>query len=596
MREGGRATVTLWRPVGPAELALLQASGWRAWPPRLPDQPIFYPVLNEAYAVKIARDWNVPASGAGFVTRFQVDADFARRYPVRQAGGRTILELWVPADELEEFNAHLAGPIRVVREFHAPGYGPLAMRVTEAATGRQRPDEVAAMLAVAGAKTWVGLDQALRTPAAAIGKPVTTKDGLPANERLSQLVAACSRDGRRRESAVTGPAMRTDEWLLPVLVLRTADWVPQVRERARRSLAAVLRSANTPGLLAAAQVAVTIGSWTRGGHALDVVAGALGAAPDEVLASARRHPDIGVRRLAYRLWLASGRARHEEVMRAASDEHDGVCRLRSAEWLVSHAVRDRRADVLERLLGQGGARVGVEALTALVKLGRPEAGVAHLADRPAMMRATAQWAARRAGRPPAVIYRDALAVDQPSGRARALVAGLGECGTRQDVDVLLPFLEHPSPRVRAEAVRAIRRLGGSITQVAGMLADPAPVVVRAVKQALRREPDAVPATRLWALLDTDSPPHVRQAAYDQLRGKDTWTRVHVDLHLLAARDVELGNRAHADLTAWTRCGAATAYRTPTKAMALRLGQLIDTAEAVIGTQRADQLRWILGIN
>ncbi|MEU8060052.1 HEAT repeat domain-containing protein [Microbispora bryophytorum] len=107
------------------------------------------------------------------------------------------------------------------------------------------------------------------------------------------------------------------------------------------------------------------------------------------------------------------------------------------------------------------------------------------------MRATAQWAVRRAGRSPAAIYRSAPAADSPVGRVRALVAGLGECGTHQDVDVLLPFLEHPSPRVRAEAVRAVRRLGGPLTRIAGMLADSAPVVVRAVKRALRSEPDIV---------------------------------------------------------------------------------------------------------
>ena len=49
-------TVTLWRPAGPEELALVEASGWREWPPRLPGQPIFYPVLNEEYAAMIARD------------------------------------------------------------------------------------------------------------------------------------------------------------------------------------------------------------------------------------------------------------------------------------------------------------------------------------------------------------------------------------------------------------------------------------------------------------------------------------------------------------------------------------------------------------
>ena len=115
----GTQTVTLWRPTGPEELALVEASGWRAWPPRLPQQPIFYPVLNEDYAIRIAREWNVPASGVGYVTRFRIDAVFARRYPVRQAGGAWILELWVPAEELEDFNSHIVGLIEVVHEFRA---------------------------------------------------------------------------------------------------------------------------------------------------------------------------------------------------------------------------------------------------------------------------------------------------------------------------------------------------------------------------------------------------------------------------------------------------------------------------------------------
>jgi hypothetical protein len=112
-----RQTTTLWRPTGPEELELVRQSNWLAWPPRLPDQPIFYPVLNEDYAIRIARDWNVKHSGVGYVTRFTVDTDYLRRYPVQQVGGRTILELWVPAEELDEFNAHIVGPIEVVHEF-----------------------------------------------------------------------------------------------------------------------------------------------------------------------------------------------------------------------------------------------------------------------------------------------------------------------------------------------------------------------------------------------------------------------------------------------------------------------------------------------
>lgn len=110
-------TVTLWRPTGPEELALVEASGWREWPPRLRDQPIFYPVLNEDYAVRIARDWNVKASGVGYVTRFSVEKDFLDRYDVQQAGGQTILEYWIPAEDLDEFNRHIVGLIEIVREF-----------------------------------------------------------------------------------------------------------------------------------------------------------------------------------------------------------------------------------------------------------------------------------------------------------------------------------------------------------------------------------------------------------------------------------------------------------------------------------------------
>ena len=112
-------TITLFRPVGPKELALIEASGWRRFPPRLPEQPIFYPVREEAYAVKIARDWNVRYSGAGFVTKFDVDATWLSAFDAHEAGGREHTEYWIPADRLEEFNDHIVGSIVVVAEFRA---------------------------------------------------------------------------------------------------------------------------------------------------------------------------------------------------------------------------------------------------------------------------------------------------------------------------------------------------------------------------------------------------------------------------------------------------------------------------------------------
>jgi hypothetical protein len=116
-------TTTLFRPVGQKELELIQERGGGAFPPRLPSQPIFYPVLNEEYAVQIARDWNTKdeASGfVGYVTRFRVRTEFVQRYLVQTVGGSQHQEYWIPAEELEEFNRNIVGDIEVIAEFRPP--------------------------------------------------------------------------------------------------------------------------------------------------------------------------------------------------------------------------------------------------------------------------------------------------------------------------------------------------------------------------------------------------------------------------------------------------------------------------------------------
>lgn len=110
-------TTTLYRPVGPKELALIEATDRTAFPPRLPDQPIFYPVLNEDYAVEIARDWNVKASGSGYVTKFEVNSGYLKQFEVQRVGGKRHDELWIPAERLKEFNNEIAGKIEVTQSF-----------------------------------------------------------------------------------------------------------------------------------------------------------------------------------------------------------------------------------------------------------------------------------------------------------------------------------------------------------------------------------------------------------------------------------------------------------------------------------------------
>lgn len=112
--------MTLYRPVGPDELKLIEDSGWEAFPPRLPEQPIFYPVTNEEYAAQIARDWNTKhGSRQGYVTRIDVNADYVSKFDRKIVGGRQHEELWVPAEELEEFNSKIVGLIEVTQKFSA---------------------------------------------------------------------------------------------------------------------------------------------------------------------------------------------------------------------------------------------------------------------------------------------------------------------------------------------------------------------------------------------------------------------------------------------------------------------------------------------
>jgi hypothetical protein len=113
------AVVTLFRPVGLKELELIAESGYTEFPPRLPEQPIFYPVLNEEYARQIARDWNTKYSESkrGYVTQFHVRADYIQRYEVMTVGGSEHQEYWIPAEELGEFNRNIIGQIEVIAEF-----------------------------------------------------------------------------------------------------------------------------------------------------------------------------------------------------------------------------------------------------------------------------------------------------------------------------------------------------------------------------------------------------------------------------------------------------------------------------------------------
>lgn len=114
----------LFRPVGINELKLIKETGMKRFPPRLPEQPIFYPVLNIEYARQIAKEWNTQSAPgyAGFVTKFEIDEEYISKFDHKIVGASIHKELWIPAEELNEFNDRIIGLIKVLESYFGENF------------------------------------------------------------------------------------------------------------------------------------------------------------------------------------------------------------------------------------------------------------------------------------------------------------------------------------------------------------------------------------------------------------------------------------------------------------------------------------------
>ena len=113
----------LYRPVGLQELVLIYDSGMKAFPARLPQQPIFYPVLQLDYARQTASGWNTENAGfAGYVTQFKVEDEYISQFEEHTVGEAQHQELWIPAEEVDEFNKHITGHIKVLEAYFGDAF------------------------------------------------------------------------------------------------------------------------------------------------------------------------------------------------------------------------------------------------------------------------------------------------------------------------------------------------------------------------------------------------------------------------------------------------------------------------------------------
>ncbi|MDR6973433.1 hypothetical protein J2X68_000102 [Streptomyces sp. 3330] len=348
------------------------------------------------------------------------------------------------------------------------------------------------------------------------GRTLTT--ALHAGRPLSEshlALALCHRDGRIRAAALWRLGGHPD--LLPLLVVRCADWAEPVREQARLLLGEVLDAVRAVALL---PLILRVGHRGRGAFAVGLAGRLLREAPPEVLTALYTDSDRAVRRYAYRLAVEEGRFSAGELARVAAREDDVVVQNLCADAALVAMPDAEPDDVLRPLLAARNPRVRAAGVTALRRAGRPEQATEFLADRAELVRACARYVVRQHGGDPLPWYRERCAQRSgpagPAGSAPApgAVAGLAECGERGDAEVLWSLVRHPAAGVRARAVAGLRVLDvADARRLSPMLDDPAPGVVREATAAVLPSAELLPGEWLVERLGAGRPRHVRIAAF-----------------------------------------------------------------------------------
>lgn len=364
---------------------------------------------------------------------------------------------------------------------------------------------------------------------------------------LAVAFASTHRDGHIREAAVRRMIQQPSAGLVPFLVLRTTDWVGQVREQAGAGLAVVLHGDPATHIPLAVGMSVLMERRVRGSFAGAQLLVVVVSAP-QLIGGLMASPDHRVRRVALDANAVSRRLRLDELSGFAEADPDRQVRLRAAETAVREALWTARRQVMHDLAASRHAEVRAVAATGLMRAGLVTEVAALVTDAGSLVRAIARDAARSIGVDPLEQYRDALAADVP---ALGAIDGLAETGTELDQAVLLSLVDHPRPKIRAHAIRALSRVGLDVVcaqRLVPLLRDSSPVVVREAAAALDTARLTPTAELLWALLAERDRAAVRRAGYRLLRRGDTGTALRAALLVITDPDSRLAARAHADIT------------------------------------------------
>ncbi|MFE7892793.1 hypothetical protein [Streptomyces sp. NPDC057412] len=401
---------------------------------------------------------------------------------------------------------------------------------------------------------WLALDAGAREVAWYRPLPLPAwEQSAPLPADLSQLdesrlaLALCHRDGRIRQEALRQSVRHAG--LLPLVVIRCADWAEPVRELARDLLREAL---DVDCALALAPLVLRVARRDRGAAGADELGRTLRQASSEQLAVLFSTSDRAVRRFAYRLAVEERLLRPVELARAAAHDQDTVVQDLCATAALS-SVTDEHPyeEVLAPLLSARNPRTRSAGVTALRRAGRSEQAEPFLSDRSALVRACARYVVRQRGGDPAAWYRKRCAAPEDPGLSPGAVVGLAECGERADAGLLRPLLMHPAAGVRAGAVAGLRVVDCTdIDRLLPLLDDSAAGVVRETVLALLPSAEQLPADWLLERTGPERPRHVRLGAFRLLDARGGIVALRAAVGLLEDSDGKLRTWAAQSVQRW----------------------------------------------
>ncbi|MEY2228524.1 hypothetical protein [Streptomyces sp. BF23-19] len=392
------------------------------------------------------------------------------------------------------------------------------------------------------ADTWIAFDQAVRDLRR--HRHETSYIG-------DDVVALCHPDGYVREGALRAP-----DPVLELVAIRCTDWVPAVREQARRVLRAVLDADPAGTVRRLTPLLLRLGRREHGAWAAALLPAALRGA--SLRAELRESADLPTRRFAARLSLESGEFDVRELARLAAVELDPPTARMWADAALAALATDGPDDrAVDFLLGAHIPMVRASGVTALRGAGRAaEAGV-YLTDRSGLVRACARWLVRQDGGDPYARYREL--VKDPARVTPYAVSGFAECARREDGPLLRALLGHPGGPVRAAAVAGLRLLDADDERLLrSLLDDPSPAVAREVSRGLLATAGPLPADWLMARVAPERPTHTRRAAFHLLRAQGGMASLRAAVTLLDVRDPGLRELAEGTVREWNWQGSLQA--------------------------------------